>query len=655
MKIKQLLLFSTVVLAARLAGAQGTAITYQGRLAQDGGSVTGIYDMRFTLHDTLAGAAQISGPLSNPTVGVTNGLFTVTLDFGAGAFNGNPRWLQIGVRTNGSAAAHTALTPRQSVTAAPYAILAGNVTGNIADSQLSANIARLNGNQIFTGSATFNPASGAPFGVGANVNKVSNLNADLLDGLDSTAFWKLGGNMGTTPGANFLGATDNAQVRLHATGGFLVDDTTPGLSFGATRRQMLNLWAAQFGLGVQDFTLYQRSDNQFNWFRGGSHANGANDPGTGGLLVMNLDSAGSLFVNSSLVVDRTNANNGGLYPGVIFAPGSGEGIASKRTPTGNQFGMDFYTGFQNRLSIRNDGRIGVATQEAEHSLDVNGNLATRGSLMVNSKDQEDGTYPELPGILFGTYNSGEVISSKRGTNGPNRWGLDFYTAFTRRLSIANNGNVGVGTATPAEKLHVAGNFIRVDGGGNEQAYLGGDGIGGDIQVGSMNPGINTVVMFNTVNGVMNLTARDASVRQLTIRGGADLAEPFQMSHPEIARGSLVIIDEENPGRLKQSAQAYDTRVAGIISGANGVNAGITLQQEGLLEGGQNVALSGRVYALADASADAIKPGDLLTSSDIPGHVMRASDHARSQGAIVGKAMSALKEGRGMVLVLVSLQ
>jgi hypothetical protein len=128
-----------------------------------------------------------------------------------------------------------------------------------------------------------------------------------------------------------------------------------------------------------------------------------------------------------------------------------------------------------------------------------------------------------------------------------------------------------------------------------------------------------------------------------------------MSEREIAKGSLVIIDAENPGKLKLSGVAYDTRVAGIVSGANGINPGISLHQEGAIEGGQNVALSGRVYALADASNGSITPGDLLTSSGIPGHVMKVTDHARAQGAIVGKAMSSLREGKGMVLVLVSLQ
>jgi hypothetical protein len=75
----------------------------------------------------------------------------------------------------------------------------------------------------------------------------------------------------------------------------------------------------------------------------------------------------------------------------------------------------------------------------------------------------------------------------------------------------------------------------------------------------------------------------------------------------------------------------------------------------MLEGGQNVALSGRVYAFADASEAPIKPGDLLTTSNTPGHCMTAVDHIRSQGAVLGKAMSSLEKGKGMVLVLVSLQ
>ena len=66
-------------------------------------------------------------------------------------------------------------------------------------------------------------------------------------------------------------------------------------------------------------------------------------------------------------------------------------------------------------------------------------------------------------------------------------------------------------------------------------------------------------------------------------------------------------------------------------------------------------MTGRVYCRADASAGAILPGDLLTTSDTPGHAMKATDHDRAQGAVIGKAMTGLKEGHGLVLVLVSLQ
>lgn len=156
-------------------------------------------------------------------------------------------------------------------------------------------------------------------------------------------------------------------------------------------------------------------------------------------------------------------------------------------------------------------------------------------------------------------------------------------------------------------------------------------------------------------GVTIDTTGLVSVRVLRITGGADVAEPFQMKEEELEKGSVVVIDDEHPGRLKRSRNAYDTRVAGIVSGANGVNPGIALHQEGAMEGGQNVALSGRVYVQADASGGAIKPGDLLTTSDLPGHAMKVTNHARSQGAVIGKAMSSLSEGRGMVLVLVTLQ
>jgi hypothetical protein len=93
--------------------AQGTAFTYQGRLSFNGGTTNGSYDLRFTIYDLAANGNAIAGPLTNINVAVSNGLFTTLLDFGAAVFIGPARWLEIGVRTNGSSGDFMTLTPRQ--------------------------------------------------------------------------------------------------------------------------------------------------------------------------------------------------------------------------------------------------------------------------------------------------------------------------------------------------------------------------------------------------------------------------------------------------------------------------------------------------------------------------------------------------------------
>ncbi len=141
--------------------AQSAAFTYQGHLSDNGAPAQGSYDLRFALCDALTAGGTVGTPVTVAPVGVTNGLFTVTLDFGADVFDGSARWLEIGVRTNGSASAYAILAPRQAVTATPYAIQAltagtATVTGPIADTQLSANIPRLTSNLVFSGAVTFN-------------------------------------------------------------------------------------------------------------------------------------------------------------------------------------------------------------------------------------------------------------------------------------------------------------------------------------------------------------------------------------------------------------------------------------------------------------------------------------------------------------------
>ena len=145
---------------------------------------------------------------------------------------------------------------------------------------------------------------------------------------------------------------------------------------------------------------------------------------------------------------------------------------------------------------------------------------------------------------------------------------------------------------------------------------------------------------------------------LEITGGSDLSENFDVSAngAHLRPGTVVSIDPTHPGKLAVSRHGYDRTVAGVVSGAGGVRTGMLMGQKGSeADGRLPIALSGRVYVWCDAAAGPIEPGDLLTSSDTAGHAQRVGDFSKAHGAILGKAMSHLESGRGLVLVLISLQ
>ena len=104
------------------AFAQGTAFTYQGQLNDGAARANGTYDLTFTLQSAISGATQVGGLVTKNSTPVSNGLFTVSLDF-SNQFPGANRWLEISVKTNG-AASFTTLAPRQALAATPYAVTA---------------------------------------------------------------------------------------------------------------------------------------------------------------------------------------------------------------------------------------------------------------------------------------------------------------------------------------------------------------------------------------------------------------------------------------------------------------------------------------------------------------------------------------------------
>jgi trimeric autotransporter adhesin len=144
MKIKNTLALITMgyLLSATWTFAQSTAFTYQGQVTSSGVPVSGTYNLTFSLLNAASGGTAIAGPVGTNGVLVNNGFFTVTIDFGAGVWNGQTNWLQIGVETNG-AASFTSLAPRQQILPVPYAVFANsasNLLGALPAIQLSGTV-----------------------------------------------------------------------------------------------------------------------------------------------------------------------------------------------------------------------------------------------------------------------------------------------------------------------------------------------------------------------------------------------------------------------------------------------------------------------------------------------------------------------------------
>ena len=169
--------------------AQGTAFTYQGQLATGGSPATGNYDFQFSVYDSGTNGNLVSLLVTNAPVGVTNGLFTTSVDFNNGVFTGPARWLNIGVRTNGATTnAYTYLLPRQKLTAVPYAILSGsasNLLGSLQAGQLSGTVSAAQISGSYTGAVSFtsisNTFAGSFTGTFAgNGGNLTNLNGSLI-------------------------------------------------------------------------------------------------------------------------------------------------------------------------------------------------------------------------------------------------------------------------------------------------------------------------------------------------------------------------------------------------------------------------------------------------------------------------------------------
>jgi hypothetical protein len=283
----------------------------------------------------------------------------------------------------------------------------------------------------------------------------------------------------------------------------------------------------------------------------------------------------------------------------------------------------------------NAGKVGIGTSTPSGLLEVRDSVLFENALYVLNQ--------------LGTgIDANSFSESYSALHARNAWGGNGVSGDAGRITPGLSG-IGVrGSSTNNYGVAGISDTVGVFGDAHYSSYgIGVVGKGGGV--GGYFEATNATGWAGIFNGKVQANL-------VQINGGSDMAEPFEVeSNVSPEPGTVMTIDPDHPGKLSVSTGPYDPKVAGIISGAGGVHPGLTLKQDGVMAGTNLVAIAGRVYCKAEATSSPIEPGDLLTTSSLAGLAMKAVDKERSHGCVIGKAMSGLKEGKGLILVLVNLQ
>ncbi|MGA2852749.1 MAG: hypothetical protein ABSE90_01260 [Verrucomicrobiota bacterium] len=392
------------------AAPVGTAFTYQGRLIDGGAPATGNYDFWFKLYNDPASGTQQGVTVTPAAVPVSNGLFTVVLDFGPGVFTGDARWLDIWVHnsTNDPGVGWIWLSPRQPLTPAPHAIFAttaSNVSGTVSAAQLLGALPGASLSGTYGGAVTLNNAGNSFTGNGGGL---TGLNASQLAS-GTMADTRLSANVALLNANQTFTGADNFS------GNISLLDPTKSITFAAT--------------------------------------GGANSP------MINMFASGTMNADRMVIAHSPSFPDWGL----------------QYQDTWDRFnfiswGIPVLTIDLDYQNVSVSSELGIGTTSPYFPLDV---LKSQAVGRFTSTNSQYGSVLELD-------NNSPAIDYYGAINfqgGPGQIGyhtnniMTFRTAGTERMRIDGNGNIGIGTSTPAYPLDIAGRMRLRDGGGAAGLWL----------------------------------------------------------------------------------------------------------------------------------------------------------------------------------------
>jgi len=386
--------------ASAWGGPLATVFTYQGELRDAGAPADGDYDFVFRLFDADNGGAQIGADVPVDDWPVIGGLFTVELDFGASAFAGDARWLEIAVRPGDSLDPHTTLSPRQALTAAPYALFALNGSGGDAHWTL-------NGSDIYNTNAGY-------VGIGT-----------------STPASRL----------HLYGGTDSSL----AGGGFLITGDVAGTNISMDNNEIM---ARNNAAASTLFLNHEGGNVAISAAGAGNVGIGTSSPGYRLHAVGDVAAEGSVYSISpdlqSVAFLGWGSDENGDEMARIRVGGNGVGATN---------GLEIQSvGDKSLMRILHNGSVGIGADPPQAKLHVaGGDVLTTGSLRSSAPSSEAEVF-----LGWGSDANGDMARIRIGGNNGGAYnGLDIQrVGNVSIMRITDDGRVGLGDTTPDARLDV---------------------------------------------------------------------------------------------------------------------------------------------------------------------------------------------------------